>query len=58
MKTAEKETKRRQRGQDFKMRRLRKRVVKESFGGMGAEAEIIKRRKKRSAYKADKRIRL
>lgn len=29
------------------MRRLRKRVVKERFGGMRAEAEMIKRRKKK-----------
>ena len=57
-KTAEKEAKQYQKGQVFERGQPKQQTVKESFDGMGAAAEMGKRRKKRSAYKADERIRL
>ncbi len=44
-KTAEKEAKQYQKEQFFERGQPKQQTVKESFDGMGAEAEIIKRRK-------------
>lgn len=44
-KIAEKGAKQYQKGQVFEREQPKQQTVKESFDGMGAEAEIIKRRK-------------